>query len=292
MRYALRLETAYRYQQPVTFGQHIVRMMLSAQPGQRTLSADLSIDPPPTERDQGRDFFNNPQEWVTLAGSHDHLTLTLTAEVEVNRMDPKTLFPDQPWEEVRAAALAQPSLSPDAPGHFLFPSRRIILDDAMTAYAAESFTEGRPLSAAVSELNTRFFEDFEYKGGVTHAGTMAAEAFTLKQGVCQDYAQAMIGALRGLGLPAAYVSGFLRTEPPPGRERLVGADATHAWVEIWAGSEIGWIGYDPTNGIEVGDDHIILARGRDYADVAPVDGVIVTSGGHTVDVAVDVVPEG
>ena len=139
---------------------------------------------------------------------------------------------------------------------------------------------------------TRIFHDFTYDGDATDVGTPAAKAFEARRGVCQDFAHIMICGLRGLGLPGAYVSGYLRTRPPPGGARLEGADATHAWVSLWCGAESGWVGFDPTNAILVRNEHIVLATGRDYSDVAPIDGILLAPGGQTLKVEVDVVPDG
>jgi transglutaminase-like putative cysteine protease len=143
---------------------------------------------------------------------------------------------------------------------------------------------------AACELMGRVRRDFRYDPEATEVSTPIREAFAQRHGVCQDFAHIMIAGLRGLGLPAAYVSGYLRTIPPPGQPRLEGADATHAWVMIWCGPETGWIGLDPTNDLIVGDDHIITATGRDYADVSPLDGVLVGPGSQKLDVKVDVIP--
>jgi transglutaminase-like putative cysteine protease len=182
------------------------------------------------------------------------------------------------------------ALGTRSPAHFLYPSRLVPLFDPATAYAADSFTPGRPIVAAVRELMQRVHDDFLYDPKATAVTTPLAEAFAARTGVCQDFAHAAIAGLRGLGLPAAYVSGYIRTLPPPGQPRLVGADASHAWVSLWCGAECGWLDFDPTNALVVGDDHIVVGRGRDYADVAPLDGVILASGGQTLTVNVDVSP--
>ncbi|MDP3544840.1 MAG: transglutaminase family protein, partial [Phreatobacter sp.] len=142
------------------------------------------------------------------------------------------------------------------------------------------------------DLACRIQADFDYAPGETDTSTPAAKAFAMRKGVCQDFTHIMISGLRGLGLPAAYVSGFLRTIPPAGKERLEGADATHAWVSVWCGAALGWWGFDPTNGLIVGEDHIVLAIGRDFVDVAPNGGVVIASGDHDIAVAVDVKPLG
>src|SRR5690606_39171507 len=161
----------------------------------------------------------------------------------------------------------------------------------ITAYARQSFTPGRPIVEAAAELMTRMRDEFVYDPEATTVSTPAVEAFEARHGVCQDFAHIMIAGLRGLGLPAAYVSGYLRTIPPPRQPRLAGADATHAWVDLWCG-ERGWIGFDPTNAVFAENDHIVLAIGRDYSDVAPIDGVILAPGVQTLKVEVDVIPDG
>jgi transglutaminase-like putative cysteine protease len=161
----------------------------------------------------------------------------------------------------------------------------------ITDYARASFSPFRPLVEAAADVMTRLHRDFAYDPKATTVSTPAAEAFAARRGVCQDFAHVMIAGLRGLGLPAAYVSGYLRTTPPPGKPRLQGADATHAWVRLWCGESLGWISFDPTNALVGGDDHVTLAIGRDYSDVSPIDGVTLAPGEQELKVEVDVVPE-
>jgi transglutaminase-like putative cysteine protease len=209
----------------------------------------------------------------------------------VERLDRPGLIQENPaWERVALAALTRHDLSGDALAHFLFPSPLITLERDVAMYARASFPEGRGIFDACTDLMTRIRNDFEYETTTTEVSTTVAQAFQQRSGVCQDFAQIMISGLRGLGLPAAYVSGYLRTIPPPGEERLQGADATHAWVSVWTGDVDGWIGFDPTNAIHASSDHIDLAVGRDFSDVSPVHGVFVGSGAHQLRVEVDVVP--
>jgi transglutaminase-like putative cysteine protease len=195
-----------------------------------------------------------------------------------------------PWEQVRAEAAESRSLASQAPAHFMFDSKFISLLPEVTAYAGDSFTPARPILEAAVDLMGRIRREFAYRKNATAVTTTVAEAFARRQGVCQDFAQVMIAGLRGLGLPAAYVSGYIRTIPPPGKPKLAGADASHAWVSIWCGPQFGWIDLDPTNDMLISDDHIIVAIGRDYSDVSPVDGVFVGSGSHDLAVSVDVDP--
>jgi transglutaminase-like putative cysteine protease len=174
--------------------------------------------------------------------------------------------------------------------HFLGDSRIVRLFQPATDYAARILDGGAPSGEAILALARRIKADFKYAPGVTTVDTSVEEIFLEREGVCQDFAHLMIAALRGVGVPAAYVSGFLRTRPPPGRPRLAGADAMHAWVNVWLGDELGWTGFDPTNGMVALDDHLVVAVGRDYSDVAPIDGVLITAGPQKTRHAVDVVP--
>jgi transglutaminase-like putative cysteine protease len=193
---------------------------------------------------------------------------------------------------VRTVAYGSADLTPQSPAHFLFPSRQVSLDPEIRDYAALCFPPGRPVLEGAMELMNRIKTEFVYEVGATTATTTAPMSFALRRGVCQDFSHIMISGMRSLGLPVAYVSGYLRTEAKPGEVRLEGADAMHAWALAWCGEEAGWIGLDPTNGILAGNDHLVLAIGRDYADVAPVDGVIFAAGGHRIEVSVQVAPVG
>jgi transglutaminase-like putative cysteine protease len=290
MIYDVRQVTTYHYAAPVATASHVLRLSPVDRPGQRVLAMTLDVEPAPAERTESRDFFGNGLTRIALHTRHDALVLRTTARIDV--MPPAIPPPEATpaWETVRELAWASADLAPLAPAHFLFPSRRVPVVGEITAYAAESFAPGRPVLAAGLELACRIKADFAYDPEATDVTTPVARAFQLKRGVCQDFSEIMIAGLRGLGLAACYVSGFLRTAPPPGRPRLEGADATHAWVSLWCGPAAGWIGLDPTNAMLAGIDHIVLAVGRDYADAAPVDGVIVAAGDHALEVAVDVVP--
>jgi transglutaminase-like putative cysteine protease len=177
-----------------------------------------------------------------------------------------------------------------SPAHFLFPSRQVSLDPEIADYARESFSPGRPVFAGAFDLMGRIKADFVYEIGATSVATTPSAAYKLRRGVCQDFAHVMIAGLRGIGVPAAYVSGYLRTVPKAGRARLEGADAMHAWVMVWCGTGAGWWGFDPTNAILVGDDHVTLAVGRDYSDIAPIAGIVFASGEQHLEVSVDVIP--
>lgn len=290
MIYDVRHETAYTYAAPVPFGRHLARLLPVDRPRQRVLAAALTIDPPPAEWEEDRDFFDNAVSRIVLEAPHERLVLTVRARIELTA--PPAVDPEATPRvaAVREAAFASDDFGPRSPVHHLYASRIVSLPSAIRDYAAESCPDDRPVLAAAEDLMRRIHADFVYEPGATDVKTLPLMAFEMRRGVCQDFAHVMIAGLRGLGIPAAYVSGYLRTTPPPGRPRLEGADAMHAWVSVWCGSRLGWVDLDPTNAMRTGEDHLTLAIGRDYADVAPVAGVIVASGGQRLKVGVDVVP--
>lgn len=287
MRYALRYRATYDYRDSVPFGQHVVRVLPIDADGQRVETATLVFDPAPVERYDSVDFYGNRVSWIAFDRPHRSFEMRLLARVEVQRDE--IAGPTPPWEAVRDAALMGNDLSARSPLHFLFASPRVEIADELRQYALASFPPGRPIVEAARELAARIHTDFRYLPGVTEPQTSALQAYRLRRGVCQDFSHVMIGALRALGLPAAYVSGFIRTEAPAGQQRLEGADAMHAWVDVWAGGASGWVGIDPTNRMQATNDHLLVAVGRDYTDVSPVDGVIVAAGGQRLDVGADVI---
>jgi transglutaminase-like putative cysteine protease len=286
--YDIRHVTTYTYDAPVAYSLCALRLSPTSRAGQRVLDVQIDIDPPAARRVKRTCFFGNDFEIVHIEAEHRELTVSAKARIAVARPAPSVLTPS--WEDVRQLAFSINDLGPKSPAHFIYASRAITLDEPVVAYARESFSEGRQMLEGATELMARIWKDFDYDPKATLVSTPLGEAFAKKRGVCQDFAHIMIAGLRGVGLPARYVSGYLRTVPPPGKERLEGADATHAWVSVWCGPLDGWVGLDPTNNIHVGDDHIILAEGRDYVDVAPINGVILGSGDQDVEVAVDVIP--
>jgi len=272
----------------VAYARHVLRLTPIDRMGQRVNAAAVDIEPTPVERREGHDFFGNRVTWVELDRPHDTLSVRVGARVAVKRDIALEATP--PWEVIREAAFASVDLSPNSPAHYLFPSRQVSLDPEICAYAAESFAVDRPILEAAVDLMRRIRADFTYEIGATTASTTPPMSFALRRGVCQDFAHIMISGMRGLGLPAAYVSGYLRTGQPSDKDKLQGAGAMHAWVLVGCGEEVGWRGLDPTNGIFAGNDHVVLAIGRDYADVAPIDGVIFASGGQRLEVSVSVTP--
>jgi transglutaminase-like putative cysteine protease len=290
MIYDVRQSTIYHYASPVAVASHVLRLTPIDRPHQRVHAASLEVSPYPVERRERRDFFGNRITSVVLNQPHDTLKVRVMARIAVEHDEAADPLATPPWEDVRAAAYASADLSAQSPSHYLFPSRQVSLDPEIRDYAALSFKAGRPVLDGAVDLMNRIKAEFVYEIGATTATTTAPMSFALRRGVCQDFSHIMISGMRSLGLPAGYVSGYLRTVQRPGEARLEGADAMHAWVMAWCGDEAGWIGLDPTNAMLAGNDHLVLAVGRDYADVAPVDGVIVASGGQRIEVAVQVVP--
>jgi len=288
--YDVRHITTYGYSRPVPFARCILRLLPRNDGGQHVRKSELLITPRPAERTDQLCFFGNQMTTLTISKPHRELKVEMRARVEVRRAPAPFPGLTRHWEEVAALALASDSLAPDSPAHHLYPSRLVPDVAEVVTYARQSFAPLRPVLEGASELMARIRRDFTYDPEATEVSTPLAEAFAQRHGVCQDFAHIMIAGLRGLGLPAAYVSGYIRTIPPPGEKRLEGADASHAWVMLWCGPETGWIGLDPTNDLIVADDHIVTAFGRDYADVSPLDGVLIGPGSQKIGIAVDVIP--
>jgi transglutaminase-like putative cysteine protease len=288
--YDIRHLTTYRYQGEASSAAFALRLLPRNDVGQRVLETKITVSPRPAEQTQGGDFFGNCLTFVRIDKPHTDLRVEAVSRVKVERDASIAAALTPTWETIRMAAAASSSLARDCPAHFLYPSRLVSLHGPAVDYASESFARGRPVLEAAIDLMGRIKHGFAYDQDATAVSTTVPEAFERRRGVCQDFAHVMIAGLRGLGLPACYVSGYIRTNPPEGAPRLEGADASHAWVGLWCGQGFGWLGLDPTNDILVGDDHVVLAVGRDYADVSPTSGVFVGSGAHELSVSVDVRP--
>ncbi|RUV63630.1 transglutaminase family protein, partial [Mesorhizobium sp. M5C.F.Ca.IN.020.14.1.1] len=286
--YDIRLKLRCDYDAAAGGGRHQVRVLPPTVAGvQRVIAASLSFAPAPSERSDFSDFFGNNVTSIAFRDVHDALDIRMSARVAVSRPEPGLdVSPD--IRRLREELDAVRSLSPDTPHHFLAASDHAGIDAAITAYARSS--AGNSAVSTAMDLCNRIYRDFTYDGEATTVQTRASDAFDLKRGVCQDFSHIMIAGLRGLGVPAGYVSGFLRTIPPRGKPRLEGADAMHAWVKVWCGRDTGWQEFDPTNGMRASNDHITVGHGRDYSDVAPIVGVLKTTGGQVGEQAVDVIP--
>jgi transglutaminase-like putative cysteine protease len=294
-------ETRYDYGARVDLAQHLAHLRPRAAPRQQVLEAALDIEPAPSHWTQGRDVFGNARDAFALYVPHD--ALSVVARSRVTLEPGARLADDQPaglpgaagslaWEQAAQACRYRAGAPFAAASEFVFESPFVPHLPALRAFAAASLAPGRPLLPAALELMQRIHADFTYDGNATDVHTPLAQVLQQRRGVCQDFAHLMIGALRACGVPARYVSGYLLTQPPPGRPRLLGADASHAWVGVWC-PPLGWVDFDPTNAVLPGETatHVTLAVGRDYGDVMPLRGVIRGGGGeHALSVAVSVLP--
>ena len=292
MRYAIRHRTRFKYVFPVRFARCNLRLRPIDWDGQTTQDHTLVIEPAAAQSAVRPSGYPVTTSRIVVTRPASELVIESRAHVTVDRVAPGPLAGDPTVAQVAIGARELRDLSDSAPANYLFPSPLIIAYPEIAAWCAIELRPDRGVVEAGLALATAIQTGFRYDGSATQLDTTPAEAFAKKRGVCQDFAQIMISGARSAGLAAAYVSGYLRTIPPPGKERLVGADATHAWVILWCGPVRGWLGFDPTNGCTVGPDHIVAAIGRDYADVAPIDGVFVGRNGQTIDVGVDVEPLG
>ncbi|MFT4151688.1 MAG: transglutaminase family protein [Paracoccaceae bacterium] len=289
MLYEILVRTFCEYRQSAKGSRHVVRLMPLADPGtQRLVAGSLEMKPGPQERSDRVDFFGNHATEAVFTGAHDEIEMVLRARVERPPV-PVPLDMSPPLSRLTAEIEAHRRLFADAPQHFLGVSPMVAPDAAVSAWARRQDLAGSVLEV-VAALNRALHRHMTYDPDATEVDTPLAQAFALRRGVCQDYAHIMIAALREIGVPAGYVSGLLRTEPPKGQPRLEGADAMHAWVMAWCGADAGWVEFDPTNDLRVATDHIVVARGRDYSDVAPVKGVLWTAGSQTTRQTVDVIP--
>ncbi len=288
--YDISLEIAYDYEYPADSSRHIVRLTPADLPdSQRKIAATLNIDPVPAEQRITTDFFGNRS--VELAYYEQHQSISFLSHSRVERFD-RRLAGEAATTLAHLKHDIQSVRSVDAwaPHHFVAATSRVPIDPATTRYADHAAKGAATVLDMVARIGEALHSDFSYDPEATTVETPMLEAFDLRRGVCQDFTHIMIACLRGMGIPAGYVSGFLRTNPPPGKKRLEGADAMHAWVRAWCGTQIGWVEYDPTNAVFAGLDHIIIARGRDYADVTPIKGILRSHGKHTSTQKVDVVP--
>lgn len=286
MIYWLRHRTAYSYARPVDLAAHLLHLKPRSLAGQSVLGTQLTCLPRPDHHTETRDHFGNTATRLFLVAPHKAFEVTAESRIEVALPAPPEPGETLPWEAVVTAA------SGPETADFLHPTQRIPLLAEATALAAPSFPPGRPVLEGLLDFNTRIRREFTFQSGVTSVTTPIAEVLRTRRGVCQDFTQVMLAGLRGLGLPGRYVSGYVRTRPPPGQKRRRGADQSHAWVSAWMGPAHGWVQLDPTNGIVVRDEHVILAWGRDFSDISPLRGVLLGGGAHRLEVNVDLVPDG
>jgi transglutaminase-like putative cysteine protease len=277
MIYEVTHRTEYQYQSDVSDSYGQLHLLPREFPGQRCRSTEVVIEPEPEDYAVRVDFFGNRVSFLAIHAPHRALRVTAKSVVEVDeRTGCLSAFCHRPWEEVRDALRSSAADQIDA-SQFTLDSPLVSAAAAYADYASGSFTPGRDLIGGVTDLAHRIHEDFAYKPGATSVTTPLAEAFARREGVCQDFAHLGIACLRSLGLAARYVSGYLETDPPPGRPKLKGADGSHAWLSVLL-PEHGWLDVDPTNDQLANHRYVVVAYGRDYSDVPPVSGVIYTKG--------------
>lgn len=289
MIYKIVHRTTYKYKNPVSVGNHVACLKPRILPQHQAARSELRILPRPATRTERVDFFGNRLCFFTV--QEPHRELIVEARSEVTREGDGVNWPQQPfsWEELAKSLPKDDSAAGLEAYQFAFESPRIRTQPEFAAYAQQSFTPGRPMQEALLDLTSRIHQDFRFDSKATNVRTPPEEVFKKRRGVCQDFAHLQIACLRSLNLAARYVSGYLRTHPPPGQPRLVGADVSHAWVSAYCPG-IGWLDVDPTNNVVPSDGHVTLAWGRDYGDVSPLRGLILGGGAHTLKVAVDMEP--
>jgi len=287
MTYNLIHRTIYEYAAPVTVSHHAARIEPRVLPQQSVENCSLQISPVPAVLRPRVDFFGNQVCGFSIQEIHQRLEVTATSRVTVFATTQPALALSPEWEGV--VELFSDPVSPEVvePYQFGFDSPLLRSSPELAEYAKQSFAPKTPLLVAVADLNKRIFTDFKFDSVATTVATPLEEVLEKRAGVCQDFAHLAIASLRSLGLPARYVSGYLRTRPPEGQPRLIGADASHAWFSVYC-PDVGWVDFDPTNNVLPGEEHITVAFGRDYSDVSPVSGVITGGGAHVVKVSVDV----
>lgn len=289
MLYDVSHRTTYRYSIPVSFSHHYLHVTPRPAPRQVCHRTALAVSPTPSRHAAGKDYFGNPVTFITLQEQHTELVLYARSTIEVQPALPCAPEATVAWEEVYPQLTADRSESGLEAIQYAFESPLVRTTAPLAELTDGIFTPGRPVLAAALALTREIFETFTYDVTATTVSTPVDEVFAARRGVCQDFAHLEIACLRALKVPARYVSGYLLTRPPAGRERLIGADVSHAWLSVWC-PPLGWVDLDPTNNLLVSDEHVTLGWGRDYGDVSPVKGAIFGGGAHTVAVAVEVTP--
>lgn len=289
MLYRIKLQITYAYDRPVARGRHLICVVPQSIPGRQSVrNSHLSIQPHPDDRRDRYDHFGNAVTEIGLHQPHSKITVHMETEVERHALPLRDTSP--PLDQLPGSLDKSREVLDTAPWSFVTPSPRVANDPVIAGFARAQVLPGMSTYDAVIAVGQALYGVMTFDPTTTQVDTPPHVAFEAKSGVCQDYAHIMICALRALGVPCAYVSGYLRTLPPPGMARLEGVDAMHAWIRAWCGPDMGWVAYDPTNRTLAGQDHVVAAMGRDYADVSPIKGVVLTSGGQRSQQMVDVAP--
>lgn len=284
-------ETRYQYSEPVAICQNELRMRPQSTTWLKCHDCRIEIQPHPAIVQTHQDYFGNVVDCFALEVPHQSLLVRVTSRVTVASRTDEQLGEGPLWQDLVSSVRSGDDPSNLFANEYVFRSRRIDPQPIFADYAKPIFEQKPHLLAGVEELTRRIHQDFRYDGAATTVLTTTRQAFDLRAGVCQDFSHIQIACLRSLGIPARYVSGYLRTLPPAGQPRLVGADQSHAWVSVYAGEKIGWVDYDPTNACRTGVDHIPVCIGRDYDDISPMRGIVLGGGGTTLSVSVDVAPD-
>lgn len=293
-RYSITHETLYDYGSTVSLAQQLAHLWPRDNPWQRCLERRLEIEPRPTRRRDSLDVFGNPLTRLSFDFPHESLRVAALLDVEVLARSTSKLSASPPWEEVRRAlSFNGKPVSSEAleAARYRFQSPMVPLKHVFQRFCADCFAPGRPLLLCASALMHKIHRELVFDSTATEVATPLLDVLEKRSGVCQDFAHLMLACLRVQGLSARYVSGYLLTQPPPGQARLVGADASHAWVSVYCPLN-GWVDFDPTNDLQPDLEHITLAWGRDFSDVSPLRGVILGGGDHDPDVQVTVLPHG
>lgn len=281
-------KTDYTYEDPVSLCHNIVRLIPRSTNKQFCKKSVVTIDPEPDVLIEYEDFYGNRLVYFTIEKEHKKLSVHVSSEIEkiLSGNDQQPQYNRISWEEVsRLTSTLTPELIDVK--QFIATTPMTEADDAIATYAAISFSQGRTLFEACKNLMNRIYNDFKFQSGFTTISTPLSLVMKERKGVCQDFAHLAIACLRSMGLPAKYMSGYIETLPPPGVEKLVGVDASHAWFSVYIPNS-GWVDFDPTNNLLPADQHITIGWGRDYADITPLKGVIMSSGKHELKVSVDV----
>ncbi|CAK9891559.1 MULTISPECIES: transglutaminase family protein [Pseudomonas] len=291
-RYQIIHDTHYRYDSPVSLAQQLAHLWPRPCAWQRCTAQALQVSPPPTQRRDEWDVFGNPLTRLAFERQHEQLRVVARLQVEVFERAAPDFAASPAWEQVREALTyaSQPLAAAFLDAcRYRFESPYVRLKQRFVAFSESAFEPGRALLEGVQALMEKIFSEFTFDADATQVATPLVEVLERRRGVCQDFAHLMLACLRSRGLAARYVSGYLLTRPPPGQPRLIGADASHAWVSVFCPGQ-GWIDFDPTNNLRPALEHITLAWGRDFSDVSPLRGVILGGGSHDPEVQVTVMP--
>ncbi|MES3021323.1 MAG: transglutaminase family protein [Pseudomonadota bacterium] len=289
-RYRVDHETHYTYASAVTLSQQFLHMTPRDFAHQSTTAHQIVVEPTEEDGVAGTDFFGNCTRHIAITTPHRELLVQAQSTVELRaRPGVEQIKGSAPWEQLRDAMHVHLGAGTLEACRYLYASPHVNWNHELEAYARVSYTEGRPQLDAAMELTRRIFDDFEFDGTATEISTPLEDVLKGRRGVCQDFAQLMIGCLRSIGLPARYMSGYILTHPPAGQPRMIGADASHAWVSVYS-HELGWVDFDPTNCCLVQNEHITLGWGRDFSDVTPLRGIVLGGGKHKLAVRVTVTP--